>query len=160
MTLCNLMDCSHQAPLSMGILQARILDWVAIFSSGGSSQPRDQTQVSHIAADSLPSEPPGKPKNTGVGSLSLLQGIFLTQESNQSLLQCGQILYQLSYQGSPRYKRWLMGKESACNARDPGLIPGSGRSPGEWIGYPFQYSWVSLVAQMVKNLSAMCKTWV
>jgi len=49
---------------------------------------------------SLP-EPPGKPNNTGVGSLSLLQGIFLTQESNWSLLHCRQILYQLSYQGSP-----------------------------------------------------------
>ena len=50
---------------------------------------------------SLLIEPPGKPKNTGVGSLSLLQGIFLTQESNQGLLHCRQILYQLSYQGNP-----------------------------------------------------------
>ena len=47
--------------------------------------------------DSLPAEPQGKPKNTGVGSLSLLQGIFLTQESNRDLLHCRQILYQLSY---------------------------------------------------------------
>ena len=47
---------------------------------------------------SLPSEPPGKPKNTGVGSLSLLQGIFPTQELNRHLLNCKQILYQLSYQ--------------------------------------------------------------
>ena len=53
-----------------------------------------------LRADSLPSEPLGKPKDTGVGSLSLLQGIFLTQESNQGLLHCRQILYQLSYQGS------------------------------------------------------------
>ena len=52
-----------------------------------------------LQADSLPSEPPGKPKNIGVGSLSLLQGIFLTQELNQGLLHCRQILYQLSYQG-------------------------------------------------------------
>ena len=51
--------------------------------------------------DSLPSEPLGKPKNTGVCSISLLQGIFLTQESNRGLLHCRQILYQLSYQGSP-----------------------------------------------------------
>ena len=54
-----------------------------------------------LQVDSLPSEPPGKPKNTGVGNLFLLQGIFLTQESNQGLLHCRQILYQLSYQGSP-----------------------------------------------------------
>ena len=54
-----------------------------------------------LQVDSLPSEPPGKPMNTGVGSLFLLQGIFPTQESNQGLLHCRQILSQLSYQGSP-----------------------------------------------------------
>ena len=48
-----------------------------------------------------------------------------------------------------------VGKESACNARDPSLIPGSGRSTGEGIGYPLQYSWASLVAQLVKNPPAM-----
>ena len=53
-----------------------------------------------------------------------------------------------------------VGKESACNAGDPGLIPGSGRSPGEGIGYPFQYSWASLVAQLVKNPPATRETWV
>ena len=52
------------------------------------------------------------------------------------------------------------GKESACKAGDPGLIPGLGRSPGEGIGYPLQYSWASLVAQLVKNLPAMWETWV
>ena len=50
-------------------------------------------------------------------------------------------------------------KESACNAGDPGSIPGSGRSAGEGIGYPIQYSWVSLVAQLVKNLPAVRETW-
>ena len=49
-------------------------------------------------------------------------------------------------------------KESNCNAGDPGLIPGSRRSPGEGNGYPFQYSWASLVVQMVKNLSAVWGT--
>ena len=82
-----------------GILQARILQWVAFPFSRGSSQLRDQTQVSHMWADSLPAEPQVKPKNTGVGSLSLLQGIFPTQESNWGLLHCRQILYQLSHQG-------------------------------------------------------------
>ena len=53
-----------------------------------------------------------------------------------------------------------VGKESTCNAGDPGSIPGLGRSPGEGIGYPLQYSWVSLVAQLVKNVPAMQKTWV
>ena len=82
-----------------GIFQARILKWVAFPFSMGSSRLRGRTQVSRIAGDSSPAEPPGKPKNTGVGSLSLLQGIFPTQESNRGLLHCRRILYQLSYQG-------------------------------------------------------------
>ena len=53
-----------------------------------------------------------------------------------------------------------VGKESACSARDPGSIPGLGRSTGEGIGYPLQYSWASPVAQLVKNPPAMCETWV
>ena len=54
----------------------------------------------------------------------------------------------------------LVGKESACSAGDLGSIPGSGRSPGEGIGYPLQYSWASLMAQQVKNLPATWETWV
>ena len=81
-----------------GILQARILEWVAVPFSRGSFQPRDQTQE-----DSLPAEPPGKSKITGVGSLSLLQQTFLTQKLNQSLLHCRQILYGLSYMVSPSF---------------------------------------------------------
>ena len=53
-----------------------------------------------------------------------------------------------------------VGKESVCSAGDPGLIPGSGRSNGGGIGYPLQYSWASLVAQLVKNPPAMLETWV
>ena len=53
-----------------------------------------------------------------------------------------------------------VGKESACDAGDPGSIPGSGRSSGEGIGYPLQYSWASLVTQLVKNPPAMLETWV
>ena len=77
--------------------QARILEWVA-------SSPRDlpnpeiKPRSPALQADFLPAEPLGKSKDTGVGSLSLLQGIFLTQESNQGLLHCRWILYQLSYQ--------------------------------------------------------------
>ena len=89
-------------PCPWEILQARILEWVARPSSRGSSQPGIEPWSPTIQAGSLPSEPPGKPKNTGVGSLSLLQGIFPTQESNWGLLHCRQILYQLSYQGSPQ----------------------------------------------------------
>ena len=56
-----------------------------------------------LQADSLPAEPQGKSKNTRLSSLSLLQGIFPTQELNWGLLHCRQILYQLSYQGSPKH---------------------------------------------------------
>ena len=61
------------------------------------------------------------------------------------------------YQGFPDGSD---GKESACNAGDPGSIPGSGRSPGEGISYPLQYSWAPLVAQLVKTLPTMWETWV
>ena len=78
--------CDSMAYTVHGILQARILLWVAFPFSRASSQPRDWTQVSAVQADSLPAEPQGKPKNTGVGSLSRLQRIFPTQELNQGLL--------------------------------------------------------------------------
>ena len=52
-----------------------------------------------------------------------------------------------------------VGKESACNAGDLGSIPGSGGSTAEEIGYPLQYSWASLAAQLVENLPAMQETW-
>ena len=91
-----------QAPLFMGILQARMLEWVAMPFSRRSFRPRNWTGVlsSALQVDSLPAEQPGKPKNTGVGSLSRLQGIFPTRVSNLGLLHCRRILYQLSYQGN------------------------------------------------------------
>ena len=70
---------------------------------GPGIQPRSPA----LQTDSLPSEPPGKPKNTGVDSLSLLQGNFLTQESNWGPLDCRQILYQLRHKGSPRILAWV-----------------------------------------------------
>ena len=69
-------------------------------SPGDLPYPGTEPRSPALQADSLPAEPPGKTKNIGVGSLSLLQGIFPTQESNQGLLHCRQSLYQLSYQGS------------------------------------------------------------
>ena len=70
-------------------------------SPGDLPNPGIEPRSPALQADSLPAKPPGKTRNIGVGSLSLLQGIFPTQESNQGLLNCRQILYQLSYQGSP-----------------------------------------------------------
>ena len=100
-TPCDPMD--YTVP---GILQARILEWVAFPFSRWSSHPRDRTQVSRIAG----AEPQGESKNIGVGSLSLLQWIFPTQKSNQSLLHCRQVLCQLSYQGNPRAYRASLNK--------------------------------------------------
>ena len=111
LTLCDPMEYKVH-----GILQARILEQVDIPFSRGSFQPRDLTQVSHIAGGFLPTEPLGKPKNTGVGSHFLLQRIFPTQESNWDLLHHRWILYQLSYQGSLQDRApliliyWLPGK--------------------------------------------------
>ena len=98
LTLCKPMDY-----IVHGTLQAGTLEWVAFPFSGGSSQPQVEPRSPTLQKDSLPAEPPGKLKNTGVGSLSLLQWIFLTQESNRGLLHCRQIFYPLSYQGSPNY---------------------------------------------------------
>ena len=107
-----------------------MLEWVAIPFSRASSRPRDWTRVSCVAgrfftfwatsesescsvvSDSLwphglysPWNSPGQ--NTGVGSLSFLQGIFPTQGLNPGLLHCRQILYQLSHKGSPRILEWV-----------------------------------------------------
>ena len=119
-----------------GILQARILKWVAIPFSRGSSWPRDWTQVSCIA--------------------DRFFNIWSTREALKSV-HC--LFYSLcsSVFGFPGSST---GKEYACNVGDSGLILESGSSSGERIGYPFQYSWAFLVAQMVKNLPAMQETWV
>ena len=119
-TLCNPVDFTIH-----GTLQARILEWVAFSFPRASSQPRDWTQVSCIAlqVDSLPAEPQGKPKNTGVGSRSLLQGIFPTQGLNPGLSHCRWILYQLSHREVPGqyqnrdifiYCRWMFAYFQSC----------------------------------------------
>ena len=93
-TLCDPMDYTVR-----GILQARILEHVAFPSPGDLPHPGIKPRTPALQVDSLSAEPQGKPKNTGVDSLSLLQRISPTQESNQGLLHCRQTLYQSSYQG-------------------------------------------------------------
>ena len=120
---CNPMDCSPLGSSVHGIFQARILEWIAISFSRGSSRPRNPTRVScivgrfftdwgmresescSVVSHSLRPQGLYSPwnslgQNTGVGSLSLLQGIFPTQGSNPGLPHCRQILYQLSHKGS------------------------------------------------------------
>ena len=125
--------------------------------------------------DCSPWNSPGQ--YTGVGSHSLLQGVFPTHGSNPGLLHCRWIIYQLSHKGSPPkwivvshfslpilkdfakvgLPLWLNGKESACNTWDLGLIHGLGRSPGEGNGYPLQYS--GLGNSMDCTVDAVAKSW-
>ena len=93
--LCDPMDYTVH-----GILQDWILEWVAFPFSRGSPNQGIEPRSPPLQMDSLPAKTQGKPKNTGVGSLSLLQQIFPTQESNQGLLHCRQILYHVSHLGS------------------------------------------------------------
>ena len=121
-------------------------------SPGDLLNPGIEPQLPALQADSLPAEPKGKPKSNQVGSLSLLQGIFLTQELNQGLLHCRQILYQLSYQGSPVNVLYdnagasqvvLVVKDPPANSEDirnSGLIAGSERASGGGHGNPLRYS--------------------
>ena len=94
-TLCDSMDYTVH-----GILQATILEWIAFPSLGDLPNTGTEPRSTSLQKDSLPAEPQGKPKNTGVGGLSLLPQIFQTQELNQGLLHCRRILYQLSYEGA------------------------------------------------------------
>ena len=96
-TLCDPIDCTVHS-----ILPAWILECIAFLFSRGSSQPRDQTQVSSITGGFSTSWATGEAQEYWSGWPSLLQGIFPTQESNWGLLHCRQILYQLSYEGNPR----------------------------------------------------------
>ena len=90
----------------LGILQARILEWAAFLFSGDLPNPGNKPRSPILQEDSLPAEPPEKAKNIGVGSLSLQQ-IFLTQESNQGLLHCRRILYQLNHQEAHWDQRYV-----------------------------------------------------
>ena len=94
---------ARQAPLSMGFSRQEYWSGLPFPSPEDLPDPGIEPSSPALQADSLPAEPQGKPKNglLGVGTLPLLQQIFLTQESNWSLLHCMHILYQLSYEGSP-----------------------------------------------------------
>ena len=114
LTLCHPMDYRVH-----GILQARLLEWVAYLFSRGSSQPRDWTKSPTLQANSLTAEPQGKPKNTAVGSLSFYSRFF----QPRGLLHCSKILYQLSYLGNSGGSD---GKESTCSPGNSGPFPGLG----------------------------------
>ena len=143
LSLCDPMDCSPPGSSVLGILQARILQWVTMPSSRGRS-PGTKPKSSALQVDSLPPANPwitvnesescsvvsdsswphglyspwnSPGQNTGVGSLSLLQGIFPTQGLNPGLPHCRQILYQLSHKGSPRILEWVIFPFSSRSSR-------------------------------------------
>ena len=105
--LATLWAVACQAPLSMGFSRQEYWSGLPCPPPGDLPNPGIEPRSPTLQVDSLPAEPPGKPKNTGVGSLSLLPGIFPTQESNQGLVHCRQILYQLRHQGNPRILEWV-----------------------------------------------------
>ena len=92
---------AHQAPHPWEFSRQGYWSGLPCPPPGNLPDPGIEPGCPTLQANSLPTEPPGKPKNTAVGSLSLLQGIFLTQELNQGLLHCRWILYQLSYRTCP-----------------------------------------------------------
>ena len=96
-----------QAPLSRGFSRQEYWSGLPCPPPGDLPNPGIKPRSPTLQADSFLSEPPGKPKNTGVGSLSLLQQIFSSQESNLGLLNCKWILYQLSYREAPLDHQWL-----------------------------------------------------
>ena len=94
LTLCDPMDCSPTGSFVHGDSPGKNTGMGChVLPPNPEIEPRSPA----LQEDSLPSEPPGKPKNTGLGSLSLLQRIFTTQELNQGLLHCRWILNQLRY---------------------------------------------------------------
>ena len=101
-TLCDPMDCSLPVSSVREILWQEC--WSQLpFPSPGKKIPNSgiEPRSPALQLDSLLSDPPGKPKNTGMGSLSFLQGNFPTQKLNRGLLHCRRILYRLTYPGSP-----------------------------------------------------------
>ena len=90
----------------------------SLFPSGHLPSPGIEPRSPALWEDSLPAEPPGKPKNTGVGSLSLHQWIVPTQASNWGLLPCRRTLYQLSHQGSPKTLYRVLQKAVSLSSKE------------------------------------------
>ena len=101
LTLCNPVGLPFRLFYPWGFSRQEYWSGLPCPLPGDLPNPGIELRSSTLQTDSLPSEPHGKPKNTGVGSLLLLQGNFQAQESNQGLLHCSQILYQVNHQGSP-----------------------------------------------------------
>ena len=133
-TLCHPMDCSLPSSSIHGILQARILEWVTIPFSRGSSQPRDWLRSPALQADSSPSEPPGKPKNRIL--MLFTQRLKKTGWGTKASPGQDSSIMRSVFLKKQKYI-WIL---SAWNVGYLGLIPGLGRSPREGKGCPLQCS--------------------
>ena len=157
------MDCSPPGSSVHGDSPAKNTE-VGCPPPGDLPNPEIEPRSPRLWADSLPSEPPEKPKNAGVGSLSLLQGIFPTQESNPDLLHCWWILNCLSHQGIPLYplgarrKGWVSheGLWSQPALFHPALL--TTVAPSFTGHYPLQANWFPLnhQVQLFFSLSRIC----
>ena len=126
-TLCHPIAIAHQAPLSMGILQARILEWVAMPSSRRSSQPRDQTQVPTLQADSLQAEPQGSPRILEWLAYPFSRGT--SQPRNRTRVSCIAGGFFTSCATSEDRRRLYSNIKVLKNKKEYGLLPPH-HSPG------------------------------
>ena len=139
LTFCYPMDYTAR-----GILQARILEWVAVPFSRGLSNPEIEPKNSTLQEDSLPAEPPRKPKNTGVGSLSLLQWIFLPPEfePGSPALQVDSLPAELPVkpQSKQLTRTWSIKKKKFYWSRVDLQCNVSFRYTAKWISYMYTYT--------------------
>ena len=146
LTFCNPMDCSPPGSSIHGYSPGKNTGGGChVLLHGDLPDPEIKPRSPTLQVDSLPSEPTGKPTNTEVSSLSLRQRIFPTQESNQGLLHCRWIRYQLSHQGSPRILEWVAFPPPG-DIPDPGIKPSSSSSQADSLSvdllgkFPVLYS--------------------
>ena len=150
-----------QASLSMEFSRQEYWSGYPVPSPGDLPDPGIEFRSCSLQGDPLPSEPAGK----HMGDYVKLKNIFTSKKNKENVTEENMQTTSLIRGYYPKYARnsynsvgfpsSSVGKESACDEGDPRSIPGSGRFPGEGIGYPLQYSWASLVTQLVRNLSAM-----
>ena len=161
----------HQAPLSMGFSGKEYWSGLPCLPPGDRPNPRTEPRCPSLQVDSLLTWPPEKP-NTGVGSLSLLQRIFPTQESSQGLLHCRRILYQLSHQGSlpggaaaAAVAKSLQSCPTLCDPIDgsPAGFPVPGILQArtlEWVAISFSNAWTWIVkVNLLSRVRLLAPPW-
>ena len=133
-----------------GIFQARVLEWGALAFSAFKPMHmlKKKKSLKHRCF-----------YDYTVTKMAKIRSVILSVGKDLSYITDGSVKWCGSF-GKLGFPGGSDGKESACNAGDLGSIPGFGRSPRQGKGYPFQYSWASLAAQMVKKPPEMWETWV